>query len=77
MDDPIAPVAHPDAPRERRLSYKHTRDTGFDSFRRSLSNPSSPNAESTIHYKPYVPQVVVENHDLEANEMDAARQNLR
>ncbi|EPE25156.1 hypothetical protein GLAREA_11737 [Glarea lozoyensis ATCC 20868] len=76
----FVPVEQPPPARERRASYNHTRDTRFETFReqrRSMSNPSSPNLDTPTHYNSGVPQVVVGHHDLEAFEMDSARQHLR
>ena len=71
----------PSAVGGRRLSYNHTRDTRFESFRherRSLSNPDMGlGNEVIISGNGSVPSVRVGDHDLEAFEMDSARRSMR
>jgi hypothetical protein len=79
-EESIAAVEDAGAPRERRLSYNHTRDNRFQSFqdeRHSPSNPFSTDADIVNQYNLQVPHVMVGDHDLEAYEMDSTRRSLR
>ncbi|KAH8667400.1 hypothetical protein BGZ60DRAFT_431641 [Tricladium varicosporioides] len=77
------PAASVEAPTERprRLSYNHTRDTRFESYRRerSMSNPNGdrPSVGSPVNRSNIIPEVYIEHHDGEAFEMEGSRRQLK
>lgn len=56
-------------PGARRLSYNHTKDTRFESYRQASYGEPSPLETTVISNNPHVPNILVEHHG-ESYEMD-------